>query len=65
MKRIKLERYLVSNGCFLVREGARHSVYFNPQSQSSTAVPRHKEVSDITAQEICKQLGLPKIRKGT
>ncbi|OGG79470.1 addiction module toxin, HicA family [Candidatus Kaiserbacteria bacterium RIFCSPLOWO2_01_FULL_59_34] len=64
MKRVKLERYLASHGCFLVREGARHSVYFNPRSQSSASVPRHREISDITAQEICKQLDLPKIWKG-
>jgi len=42
----------------------RHSVYFNPRSQSSASVPRHREISDITAQEICKQLDLPKIWKG-
>ena len=64
MKRSKLIRYLVENGCYLVRQGARHSVYSNPRTHLSTTVPRHTEINDSFAEVICKQLGLPKIRKG-
>ena len=64
MKRSKLVRYLAENGCYLVREGARHSVYSNPRASLSATVPRHTELGDAFAEAICKQLGLPKIRKG-
>jgi mRNA interferase HicA len=59
MKRIDLIRHLERNGCSLVREGANHSVYFNPSSQRMSTVPRHREVKNPTAIRICKQLGVP------
>jgi len=64
MKRLKLTNHLERNGCYLVREGKRHSVYFNPQNDRITAVPRHNEISDMLAEKICKDLGLPKMRSG-
>jgi mRNA interferase HicA len=60
IKRIALERHLRQHGCAKVREGGRHSVWHGPKGTSST-VPRHRQIPRTTAQNICKQLGVPKI----
>lgn len=59
MKRVDLIRHIESHGCVLAREGSRHSVYFNPANDQTTAVPRHREVNDFTARKICRDLGIP------
>jgi mRNA interferase HicA len=59
LKRTDLVRHLEQNGCVFVREGASHSVYFNPAAQRTSTVPRHREVKNPTAIRICKQLGVP------
>jgi mRNA interferase HicA len=43
----------------LVREGGKHSVYYNPAAQRTSTVPRHREVKNPTAIRICKQLAVP------
>jgi mRNA interferase HicA len=58
MKRRDLIRYLLKQGCVLAREGAEHSVYFNPVNGKSTTVPRHTEISDNLAKKICKDLDI-------
>ena len=58
MKRSKFLRYLRSMGCELLREGGRHSWWWNPQQNRRSAVPRHNEVKDILAKKICKDLGV-------
>ena len=45
----------------LDREGAKHSIYINIQSQAWTAVPRHPDINEIVVKNICKQLGIEKI----
>jgi mRNA interferase HicA len=64
MKRVKLVRHLVLNGCFLSREGARHSVFHNPQNDQTSTVPRHAEIPDVLVEKICKDLGVPKMKRG-
>jgi mRNA interferase HicA len=59
VKRVDLIRHLEQHGCLLFREGARHSVYYNPAAQRTSTVPRHREVKNPTAIRICKQLGVP------
>ncbi len=49
MKRKELLRYLMIHGCILEREDNRHSVYFNPNSNKSSTVPRHTEINTFTA----------------
>ncbi|HUT13672.1 MAG TPA: type II toxin-antitoxin system HicA family toxin [Thermoguttaceae bacterium] len=49
MKRQALVRHLESHGCYLLREGGNHSVYVNPEKNQSSAVPRHREISDFLA----------------
>lgn len=59
MKRQDLIRHLEKNGCVLLREGAKHSVYYNSAAQRTATVPRHREVKNPTAIRICKDLNVP------
>ena len=63
MKRVILIRHLHKEGCILVREGKKHSVFVNPESERTSTVPRHSEVNDFLAIKICKDLGVALIRK--
>jgi mRNA interferase HicA len=62
MKRREFIKYLEKNGCKLLREGGRHSVYWNPQANKTSTVPRHTEVVDQLAKKICKDLGIPPVK---
>jgi len=62
MKRLKLIKYLKENNCFLEREGTRHSVFINKINGNFTTVPRHPDINDYTIADICKQLGIPKMK---
>ena len=62
MKRNKLIKHLTENGCVWEREGSNHTLYLNPKTNVLSAVPRHTEIGDIFCNEICKQLGVPKIK---
>ena len=59
MKRVDLLRYLEANGCALLREGGRHSVFVNRVAGKASAVPRHREINEILVRKICKDLDLP------
>jgi len=59
MKRLDLIRHLERNGCALLREGGRHSVYVNRASGKSSTVPRHREINDFLARKICRDLEIP------
>ncbi len=58
MKRIDLIRHLDSHGCRLLRDKGKHSVYFNPANNQTSAVPRHRELNDFLARKICRDLGI-------
>ena len=59
MKRQDLVRHLQAHGCFLLREGGRHSIYVNPARNLTSAVPRHREINDFLVRKICRDLGIP------
>ena len=59
MKRRDLVRHLESNGCELLREGSRHSVFVNRGKGKASSVPRHSDVNDFTARKICRDLEIP------
>jgi len=59
MKRKELLKYLRSQGCEFIREGGRHSWWYNPTLNRRSAIPRHSEIRDILAKKICKDLGIP------
>jgi len=56
VKRVDLIRHLEAQGCELLREGSRHSVYVNRRARKSSTVPRHRELNDFLARKICRDL---------
>jgi mRNA interferase HicA len=58
MKRRDLLRWLTGQGCRLLREGARHSWWVNPDTNRRSAIPRHNEIDDHLARKICRDLGV-------
>ena len=65
MKRKELIKHLVKNGCELLREGGRHSIYVNHRLKKVSAMPRHIEIDDKLARKICRDLSVlePKRKK--
>ena len=41
----------------MIREGRKHAIWGNPVMNTKTPVPRHSEIDNQLAIEICKQLG--------
>ena len=62
MKRNNFIKYLISEGCIFIREGARHSVFFNPLVKRTSTVPRHNEINNFLARKICRDLGIQEIK---
>ncbi len=58
MKRRQFIRQLMQAGCVLLRHGARHDIYLNPETGQRQPVPRHSEIDERLARHIKKQLGL-------
>lgn len=56
MKRLKLIKHLLGNGCQLLREGKGHSIYFNARNNKISTIPRHPDIKQFTAEKICKDL---------
>ena len=63
MKRKELLNYLYSRGCEFVREGEKHSWWYNPDTHKRSAIPRHNEIAEILAEKICKDLGVPPVEQ--
>ena len=63
MKRRDLINHIMKQGCVFVREGARHSVFFNPETRRVSTVPRHQEINNFLAEKICQDLGIQKLKK--
>ncbi|MDA2914259.1 addiction module toxin, HicA family [Acidobacteriia bacterium AH_259_A11_L15] len=42
-----------------MREGSRHSVFYNPAKRTNSTVPRHREINSFLARKICRDLGVP------
>ncbi|MBI2336322.1 MAG: type II toxin-antitoxin system HicA family toxin [Deltaproteobacteria bacterium] len=58
MKRKVLIRHLERQGCMFLREGGSHTVYFNPVTRQTSTIPRHREIHDLLAKKICKDLSV-------
>ena len=56
MKRRDLERKLRVAGCYLKREGSSYSLWINPKTGVTEAVPRHTEIKEPLAKKILKNL---------
>jgi len=63
MKRKDLIRHLLKEGCIFIKEGAKHSVFFNPLLKKTSTVPRHNEIDNFLAKKICKDLGISQPKK--
>ncbi len=63
MKRKELLKHLCFHGCSLLREGSRHSWWYNPVHNKRSAIPRHNEINNILAEKICKDLNIPFLTK--
>lgn len=59
MRRRELIRHLEMNKCVFLREGKKHTVYYNLSNRKTSTVPRHTEIVDILAKKICKDLEIP------
>lgn len=62
MKRRQLIKHLEACGCECYSEGAKHTKDRNAGTGKKTTVPRHTEIDDDLAKDICKQLGIARIR---
>ena len=58
MKRRAVLAHLRRHGCELLREGAKHSVLWNPATRATSTVPRHSEIADRLVLKICKDPGI-------
>ena len=63
MKQVDLIKHIRKYGCVLLREGASHSVWYNPKISKTSTIPRHKEINNYTGKKICEDLGVLIIRK--
>ena len=59
MKRTALIRHLTANECYLLREGRSHSVWVSSDGIETQAVPRHNEIKNQLARQICRSLVIP------
>jgi len=57
VKRADLIRTIEAFGCVLIRHGAKHDWYRNPQTGISQPVPRHREIKETLAKHVIKMLG--------
>jgi predicted RNA binding protein YcfA (HicA-like mRNA interferase family) len=57
VKQRELVKYFEINGFYLLREGQNHSIYTN--NIKTIPVKRHRVFDRITANQLCKQAGLP------
>ena len=59
MRRVDLLRHHEQHGCELLREGGSYTLYVNPSSGKVTTVPRHREINELLARKICRDLDIP------
>ncbi|MCX6815623.1 MAG: type II toxin-antitoxin system HicA family toxin [Candidatus Aenigmarchaeota archaeon] len=62
MKLRKLFDHITANGCILLREGAKHTIVYNPITKRTSSVPRHMEINDFLAKKICKDLAIKEVK---
>ncbi|MEK7136221.1 MAG: type II toxin-antitoxin system HicA family toxin [Patescibacteria group bacterium] len=63
MKRKDFVAHLNKYGCVFVREGANHSIFFNPDTKRISTIPRHNELDNFLAKKICRDLGIESPRR--
>jgi mRNA interferase HicA len=58
VKRRQLVKHLEEQGCEFYAEGAKHSKVRNKGTGKKSTLPRHNEIDNDLAKDICKQLGV-------
>ncbi|MCC8101152.1 MAG: type II toxin-antitoxin system HicA family toxin [Clostridiales bacterium] len=59
MKTSELRKLLKKGGCYIVRQGSNHTIWFSPVTNIQFAVPRHRgEIKTGTANNILKDAGI-------
>jgi mRNA interferase HicA len=61
VKRRDLIGHLERQGCELLREGRKHTVYVNRAKGKATTIPRHREINEFLARKICLDFEVPPI----
>jgi len=56
VKHRDLIRELTKSGCELLRHGGRHDIWHNPTTGRSQPVPRHREINELLAKKIIRDL---------
>ena len=56
MKRKDLIDTIESVGCVLIRHGVKHDIYHNPKTGMTQPIPRHREIHEILAKKIIRDL---------
>ncbi len=64
MKRADLLRRLREEGCVLARTRGGHDIYRNVITGATQAVPRHREINELTAKAILRGLSAPPAEEG-
>jgi hypothetical protein len=59
VKRRDFIDHLKKEVCVFHREGAKHSVFPNPENGHVATVPRHREIEVFLAKKTCRQLDIP------
>jgi len=59
MNRRDVLRHIERQGCKFLREGSRHTIYFNPKTRQTSSIPRYREIVDVLVRKICKDLNIP------
>jgi tryptophanase len=60
MNRRKLTQHLAGHDCRLYRRGGGHDIWTNAGATLFMPVPRHTDVSQGVAENICRHFGIPK-----
>lgn len=60
MKISELKKMLKKGGCYKIREGGNHEIWYSPITGNTTQVGRHnsKEIATGTVKQIMKDMGL-------
>jgi mRNA interferase HicA len=56
MKRRDLVAAVEAAGARLLRSGGKHDIYHNPKTGATQPIPRHREINELLARKILRDL---------
>lgn len=59
MRRRDLIARIEAAGAVLIRHGGKHDIYHNSATGKSQPVPRHREINELLAKKIFRDLAAP------